>query len=238
MYEARDLSVLLTRSYDTTHSYVWHDSFIRVTWLIHMCDMTHSYVWHDSRWCEVRDSWVLLTCSYAQFDPFIRVTRLIHIWDVTHSYVWNDSSSVNFFYNIFLLFPGEARDCVAVCCRVLYFYVAVWCRVLFCVCCTVLQSSFWQSKARDLTHMNESCHTYEWVTSHIWMSHVPHMNESCHTYKWVMSHTHQWVMSHTWMSHVTCKNESCHMYAQVIHEVWQRCMYLWCLMNESCHTYE
>jgi len=33
---------------DMTHSYVWHDSFIRVTWLIHMCDMTHSYVWHDS----------------------------------------------------------------------------------------------------------------------------------------------------------------------------------------------
>jgi len=26
--------------------------------------------------------------------------------------------------------------------------------------------------------MNESCHTYEWVMSHIWMSHVTHMNES------------------------------------------------------------
>jgi len=24
---------------------VWHDSFTRVTWLIHTCDMTHSYVW-------------------------------------------------------------------------------------------------------------------------------------------------------------------------------------------------
>jgi len=46
-----------------THSYVWDDSFICVTRLIHMCDMTHSYVtwlicmcktnllcfWHDSR---------------------------------------------------------------------------------------------------------------------------------------------------------------------------------------------
>jgi len=78
-----------------THSYVWHDSFIFVTWLIykcdsnpciitgtpsfpfkrathriHMCDMTHSYVWHDS---------------------FICVTRLIHTCDTTHSYVWHDS---------------------------------------------------------------------------------------------------------------------------------------------------
>jgi len=30
---------------------VWHDSFICVTWLIHMCDMTPSYVWHDSFIC-------------------------------------------------------------------------------------------------------------------------------------------------------------------------------------------
>ena len=30
--------------------------------------------------------------------------------------------------------------------------------------------------------------TYEWVTSHIWMSHVTHMNESRHTYEWVTSH--------------------------------------------------
>ena len=50
--------------------------------------------------------------------------------------------------------------------------------------------------------MNESCHTCEWVMSHIWMSHVTHMNESCHTY--------EWVMSHVWISHVTHMNESCH----------------------------
>jgi len=28
----------------------------------------------------------------------------------------------------------------------------------------------------------KSCHTYEWVMSHIWLSHVTHMNESCHIY--------------------------------------------------------
>ena len=54
-----------------THSYVWHDSSICVTWLTHMCDMTHPYVWHDS---------------------LIDVTRLIHMYDMTHSYVWHDSS--------------------------------------------------------------------------------------------------------------------------------------------------
>jgi len=55
-----------------------------------------------------------------------------------------------------------------------------------------------------VTHMNkscrtcdESCHTYEWVMSRIWMSHVT--KESCHTYEWVMSQR----------SHVTHMNESC-----------------------------
>jgi len=49
---------------------VWHDSFICVTWLIHMSDMTHSYVWHDS---------------------FICVTSLIYTRDTTHLYVRCDS---------------------------------------------------------------------------------------------------------------------------------------------------
>jgi len=62
--------------------------------------------------------------------------------------------------------------------------------------------------------------------SHLWMPHVTHINKSCHKYDWVMSHirvnrnvthasqpvtpTSQPVMSHTWMSHVTHVNESCH----------------------------
>jgi len=53
-----------------------------------------------------------------------------------------------------------------------------------------------------MSHMWMSCHKYEWVMSHIWMSHVTRMNESCQT--------HEWVMSHIWMSHVAHMNESCH----------------------------
>jgi len=59
---------------------------------------------------------------------------------------------------------------------------------------------------------------YEWVMSHVWMSHVTHMNESCHTcescptYERIMSHIwvipHIWVMLHMWMTHVTDKTES------------------------------
>jgi len=94
-----------------THSYVWHDSFICVTWLIHVygdttqsyvswvhwffgipAHTTHSYAWHDPFMCL---EWVIHICaithSYVWHDSFICVTRLIHMCDMTHSYVWHDS---------------------------------------------------------------------------------------------------------------------------------------------------
>jgi len=75
--------------------------------------------------------------------------------------------------------------------------------------------------------------TYEWVMSHIWMSHVTHMNESCHTY--------EWVMSHTWMGHVPHMNESCPTWPcweRMENHLHDRCHYRNAShMNESCHTY-
>jgi len=44
IYSNCDMTHLYVRKYLI---HVWHDSFIRVTWLIHMCDMPHSFVWHD-----------------------------------------------------------------------------------------------------------------------------------------------------------------------------------------------
>jgi len=35
---------------------------------------------------------------------------------------------------------------------------------------------------------NESQHTYEWVTAHVWIRHGTRMNTSRYTYEWVMSH--------------------------------------------------
>jgi len=97
-------------------SWYGNDSFICVTWLIHMCDMTHSYVWHDSSngcsWLYENGSftcvtWLIHMCdmthpmdvvrcmgmthSYVWHDSFVCVTWLIHMCDMTHSYVWHDS---------------------------------------------------------------------------------------------------------------------------------------------------
>jgi len=105
--------------YDVTHSYMWHYSFICVTWLIRICDMTHPYMWHDSSihvpWLiHMRDvthsymqhdlnicvTWLVYKCRYNHqkikvalrlqvHDSFIYVTWHIHIYDI--SYMWHYS---------------------------------------------------------------------------------------------------------------------------------------------------
>jgi len=58
-----------------------------------------------------------------------------------------------------------------------------------------------------VTPMNES-----------WISHVTHVDESCHAYEWVMS-TYEWVISHVWMSHFTSVNELCHTFVWVMSHI-------------------
>jgi len=124
-------------------------------------------------------------------------------------------------------------QCVAVCCSVLQ-CVLVCTSVMQCVavCCSVLQcvsvccrSQEWpvlvwfmsHMPITDVAHINTSCHTCQWIMSHIsasiesWdthqMSHLTHINQlCCPTYKSVLSHiymsvvTHinvNWVMPHT-----------------------------------------
>ena len=144
-----------------------HNSFVCVTWLMHICDITYSYVWSETlyvqgvrvmshawvmtRLCEWDDlfacvTWLLthyMTNSYAWLDLFIRVTWLIRMRDMTSSCAWH------------------------------YLFVCVtW-----------------------LTHICDLPYSYAWtyflnasgvrVTSHTWaMSHA-----------WVMSHA--WALSHT-----------------------------------------
>jgi len=65
---------------------------------------------------------------------------------------------------------------------------------------TVLTVASPATHVQVMSHMDKSCHTYQWIMSHASMSHslmhVTHMNASCSTYQWDMPHT--W-MPHIWM---------------------------------------
>ena len=69
---------------EMNHSYVWNDSFICMTWLIHVWDVTHSHVCYCSFIC------VTWPESFIWHDSFIRVTWPIYMRDMTHSHVWHD----------------------------------------------------------------------------------------------------------------------------------------------------
>jgi len=95
--------------------------------------------------------------------------------------------------------------------------------------------------------MNESCHTYECVMSHIWMSHVMHMDEACCTYEGSISHRYMSRVAHmneacrTWMSHGVHMNESCRTWMSHVAHMNEACRTHEGVMShmiESCHTYE
>ena len=95
---------------DMTHSYKWHDLFICMAWLIHVCDMTgdmtNSTVWHASfiimGWLWLVGS-IKLQVSFAketykrddilQKRPIISSILLTVAtpYDMPSSYVWLDS---------------------------------------------------------------------------------------------------------------------------------------------------
>jgi len=77
-----------------------------------------------------------------------------------------------------------------------------------------------------IAHINETCHTYEWDMSHIWMRHV--------TYQGVM-HTYEYVTSHIRISHGTHMNESCHTIKWVTSEIQISHV---THIKEPCHTHK
>jgi len=150
----------LNRMCDMAHLYVWHDSFICVTWLIHMCDydlalaahmlwdicvtwLIHPHIWHDAHilWdMTVSRHLVLCRTHPVTHDSFIRVTCLIH--------VWHDS-------------------CVYVCD---YYFVSTV-RILW----GVTHSYMWHDSSIRVTWLIHTCdmtHTYVWYDLRQWVA--PH----------------------------------------------------------------
>jgi len=196
---------------------IWVTVF-HVIWRIHM--------YHDSIICDV----TLRMSHVAHERVTSHMNKSWHTWMSHGTYQQGVDSCVFSFLQC-----GSRCCCSVICCSVLQdadlgvgisdiCHTCFWCM------------SHERVSMSQTTRMNESCRTYEWVMSHIWMSHVTRMNESCHTYEWVMSriflmHVNEsvWVKSHVWMSHVT--NES----VWVKSHVWMSHIIR---MNKSRHTYE
>jgi len=148
---------------DITPTYVWHDSYISVTWLIHRCDttcsyvcgMTHTCVWHDS--C-IHVTYLLHMCdmthTHVWHDSYTCVTWLIHMYDMTFTYVWRDS----YMCVTWLIHMCDMN------------HTYVWHD--FCICVT------WLTCVCDKTHSHIRHDSFIYV---IWL-----------IYTWDSNHTHVW----------------------------------------------
>jgi len=173
-----------------------------VPWLLFVCDMNRSLVWHDSficvTWLIHRNEWSWWNCGGLHEIICVWVLRLNRIWDTPRLciHMWHDYMYVTWLY---------------ICDMTIHMWHEI-------ICVRVL----WLN--------------YIWDTPRLW--HQSYMNESCHRYQRVMSHVMYVYMWHdmwhvcvhqlcyTWMSHVTDVTESCRMYASVMLH-----------MDESCHRY-
>jgi len=104
--------------------------------------------------------------------------------------------------------------------------------------------------AAHVTCMNESRHTYKWVTSNVWVSHDITPNEKWNIFQCLIvksvshvtcvnesRHTHirESHVTHIYVSHVTCMDESRHTYKWVTSHVWMSHI---THMDDPRHVYE
>jgi len=197
-----------------------HDSFINVTWLIHMRDMTETWLIYIWTYLYMVLLVVAEVCRYFfshTDESFEQSTSLLWMSHVTHinesclclSYEWVMSH---------LWMSHFSVSHVNGSCHIYEWVISL--------------SLIWMS---HVTCTNESflCLSYEWVKSRVWLGHrksvrvrllsywmnhvsVSHMNESCHIYEWVLS------LSLIWMSHVSLIKVCEYVFTSSLINIWEK----------------
>jgi len=171
---------------------------------------------------------VYIYCMHIPINFLMYIYRQCVLWLIDMAActcVWHEFTQLSSHPFLFLNFSMHPRSLVSLHPQLPPFplqppfWISASCGVLIC------QWVMWHVRINSVTHLNEACHNYKWVMTHIriWMCYVTHMK---YTYEWVMphiqtshvlfmnksSHTYGWVICHVWMSHVTHMDKSCRTY--------------------------
>jgi len=183
----------LIRMCDMTHSFVWHDSFTShafktINVVIPLTEDIKFSIINEARTdmnesrthMDESRSYMNVTNSHNSThpDPLTEDTRL-NIWIsrstrfssrsfewrglrlITWKHLWIYGDSTE---NVLDMYGDSRKNVLGDFCS----------RDLLSLICSV--QGIWM-RMRHVTHMNEACHTYKWVMSHIWMSHVTRIIE-------------------------------------------------------------
>jgi len=172
---------------DMTHSYVWHDSFICVTWLIHTCNMTPSYVWHDSFSASLGQSLTRPFHARLTFSGPHAPAAAGVLYDMNHSCM------------TWLVHMSTTNSCVT-------WLIHVWHDSLKCdmthSCVTwlirVWNDSFYDSFMYNMTRSCVNRLTHVWHDSFMCVPWLIHMCNMTHSYVWHDSFTCVTWLVHMW----------------------------------------
>jgi len=244
MCDSSRSAAMLIDAHWLPHSYVWHDSFICVIWLVHMCDIPHEHAWHGS---------------------FICVTWLVQMCVMTHSHMWHDSF-VDVCHDSFTYVTWLVRRCVSWLIHICdmtraecYMTHANARQQLICIYPQKRQTIPQRRRIRvqscystrtdchihmcDMTHVVPMCdmtYSYEWYDPFMCVPWLIHMFDMTHSYAWYdcgMTFCFEWVMSHIWMSHVTHMNESCHTWMSHVTHMSHKCVVWLFYLSDMTHSY-
>jgi len=210
---------------DMTHSYVWYDSFVCVTWRIvcgggvdscatqgrqnimgHFVDVGVD-VGHDSFICE---TW-LIVCGGG---VGLHTLMLVLMWDMTHSYVWHDSFICETWLFVCGVGVGLHTLMLVLMCDMTHSYV--WHDSFICVTWRIVSGGGVDSCAtqgrqnimRDEEEVVLGYSRWCWCWCVTWLIHMCVMTNSVWRWCWCWvtqhqhqhqphpRHTHEWVMPH------------------------------------------
>ena len=140
---------------------MWHDTFICVTWYIHICYFRSTLV-------GICVTWLIQTCdvTHSYIQTLLKIGMLT--CDMAHSY---------FSPNTFIYTVSSQRWLYGSACSTLVYVFLMW-RIDWCDKIESHVEDEYDFIDVLAVHTNESRHTIKWVTSHTWSSHVTYMNET------------------------------------------------------------
>jgi len=192
-----------SNSFICTYTLVFHDSFIRAPWLIHICTVTYSclrpwlictisttmtHMHHDSF---IRAPWRIHICTVTHSCLVLRLILfwpwLIHTCTMTHSYLYCHLLMSRLYDSVFAA-PWLIHICIMTHMHYDPFIRAPW-RIHICTVthsCLVLRLILFCAMTHSYTHLTQAPVCHDSLIPATWRFHMCTIIHSCLVLLWIL----------------------------------------------------